>query len=65
MRRKANRLDHADGAGDALAGDIERRTVIDRRAQDRHAAGDRYRAFKVQRFRRDMPLIVIERQDNT
>ena len=44
-------------------GDIHRSAVIDGRAENRHTAGNRNRAFEVERLRRDVSLIVVERED--
>ena len=63
-RRQQNRLDHTPLVGHALPRDVERRAVIDRRADDRQAQRDVHRAAERQQLHRHQPLVVV-RGDTT
>ena len=56
-----DRLDQADGIGDALAGDVERGAVIDRRADDRQPQRDVDRPAERHHLDGNQPLVVIAR----
>src|SRR2546428_988924 len=53
---------HAVGPGDALPGDVERRPVIHRGADERQGQRDAHGAVEIECLRGDVPLVMIQGQ---